>query len=320
MIANKKSPADQPGNNQQNNDTIIATELVSFFQNFTDKNPKDIKVSDLVKDIQAGEWQRSIICLRKLKNEKPEQYSRDKSSLPFFTMAGTFDKRRKDGFLNPSGYIILDIDGLSLDHLEEIRGKIEADKYTAICFLSPSGAGLKVAFKASINNDTECKAAFAAISDYFRSKFNIELDKSGKDISRACFVSFDPAIYSNPDAAEFKYEVAASSPEPVKPIQAPITIGRVEKYILSVINGELERIATAGRGAGNEALNIAALKVAQLYHLGLFDKGPVKDYFTKAYLNRGNSYKNPIEASNTFESGWLTGIKTPREINQGGLP
>ena len=289
---------------------------VSFFHGFSDGQPKTVKVSELVEETRAGKWAGHINPLRQLKQTDPEAYSKEKLSLPFFLMAGTFSERKKTGFLKPSGYIILDIDGLPVDQLSEIRARIESDQYTAICFLSPSGVGLKVAFKVSIINDTACKAAFAAISEHFISEYQIELDPSGKDISRACFVSFDPDIYYNPDAVEFQYEVAAREPEPPAKIQAAPTSGKIERYVLSVINGELDRIASAGRGSGNEALNIAAMKVAQLYHLGLFDKEPVKNHFVNAYLSRGGSYKNQIEAANTFESGWNTGTKEPRAINQ----
>ncbi len=321
MNPEEKSPADRPGNdNLQGQNTMKSAELVSFFVSFTDRQPKTVKVSELVEEIRAGKWARHINPLRQLKQTDPEAYDKAKPTLPFFTMAGTFSERKKTGFLKPSGYIILDIDGLQAGQLLEIRARIEPDQHTAICFLSPSGVGLKVAFKVSMNNDAECKAAFAAISEYFISEYQIELDPSGKDISRACFVSFDPAIYYNPDAVEFQYEVAARGPELPAKIQAAPTSGKIERYVLSVINGELARIVSAGRGSGNEALNIAAMKVAQLYHLGLFDKEPVKDHFVNAYLSRGGSYKNQIEAANTFESGWNSGTKEPRAINQEGQP
>lgn len=288
----------------------------SFFTGFSDRQPRPVKVSELVEEIRAGKWARRINRLRQLKRTDPEVYDKEKTILPFFTMAGTFSERKKSGFLKPSGYIILDIDGLQAGQLTEIRARIESDQHTAICFLSPSGVGLKVAFRVSISNDAECKAAFAAISEYFRSKHQIELDPSGKDISRACFVSYDSVIFYNPDAVEFRYEMEARKPEPVARTQAAPTSGKTEKYVLSVINGELDRIASAGRGSGNEALNIAAMKVAQLYHLGLFDKEPVKDHFVNAYLSRGGSYKNQVEAANTFESGWNAGTKEPRNITQ----
>lgn len=197
---------------------------VSFFHGFSDGQPKTVKVSELVEETRAGKWAGHINPLRQLKQTDPEAYSKEKLSLPFFLMAGTFSERKKTGFLKPSGYIILDIDGLPVDQLSEIRARIESDQHTAICFLSPSGVGLKVAFKVSISNDAECKAAFATISEYFNSKYQIELDSSGKDISRACFVSFDPDIYYNPDAVEFQYSVAAREPEPPAKIQAAVIL------------------------------------------------------------------------------------------------
>jgi len=317
MNPEEKSPADRPSNESlQDHHTTKNSGIVSFFSSFTDKGPKDITVKQLVDDIRGGKWHQVVERLRTLKQTDPETYDKEKLSLPFFTMAGTFSKRNKTSFLEPSGYIILDIDGLPVEQLPEIRAKVEADQHTSICFLSPSGVGFKAAFGVAMKNDAECKAAFAAISEYFNSKYQIELDPSGKDISRACFVSYDPDIYYKPDAVEFCYEVAASEPKPAAKIQAAPTSGKIERYVLSVINGELDRIVSADRGAGNEALNVAALKVAQLYHLGLFDKEPVKDHFVNAYLSRGGSYKNQIEAANTFESGWNTGTKEPRNICQ----
>lgn len=314
-----KSQSHQPDSNNTTQDHIRDKDAprVSFFNSFSDNMPKDVKIMDIIKDISGERWKEQTEQLRNLRKSNLKEYGRQKLTLPFFTMAGTFTKRQKRGFLKSSGYIILDIDGLSLEEVASVRKELEADKHTAISFLSPSGIGLKIAFKVKISNDMECKSAFTAISNYFASEHNIELDQSGKDISRACFVSYDPNVYYNPDADQFIYELTPNNHELTKPIKAPTNKSRIEKYILSVINGELERITAAVSGTGNEALNIAAMKVAQLYHLGLFDKGPLKNHFTRAYLNRGNSYKNTVEASNTFESGWNTGIKTPRDISQG---
>lgn len=317
MNPDKKSPADRPGNETFKKEYITDKQpVVSFFSGFSDRQPINIKVSELVYEIRSGQWSAEISKLREMKQTDQAAYSKEKLSLPFFTMAGRFSERNKGSFIEPSGFIILDIDSLPLNQLSEIRVKIESDQYCAICFLSPSGVGLKVALKVSMNNDAECKAAFAAISEYFKSKYQIELDQSGKDISRACFVSFDPDIFYKPDANQFCYEIKAEEPKPATKVQVTPTSDKIERYVLSVINGELDRVVSAGRGTGNEALNIATMKVAQLYHLGLFDKNPVKDHFVNAYLGRGGSYKNQIEASNTFESGWNAGIREPRNIGQ----
>jgi len=99
----------------------------------------------------------------------------------------------------------------------------------------------------------------------------------------------------------------------------PIFIGNYQqRYVLSVINGEIESVETAPRGGGNSALNVAAMKIGQFFYLGLFDKEAIKQHLTAAYLRRGGSFKNQAEAEATFESGWLAGVKSPRALPERG--
>lgn len=318
MNPKQKSPADRPGNESlQDQYNINDTGSVSFFASFSDKQPKTVQASELVEAIRGGKWRPVVERLRQLKQTDPEAYDKEKLSLPFFTMAGTFSKRNKAGFLMPSGYIILDIDGLPVDQLSEIRARIESDQHAAICFLSPSGVGLKVAFRVSISNDIECKAAFAAISEYFRSKYQIELDQSGKDISRACFISFDPVIYYNPDAVQFGYEVAASGPEQRK--QTDITIParynpRLAGYILGALNGELENIYSAPAGTGTKSLYRAAIIAGELSYTGLFCRNLIKERFIEAFLQRGNSFNTREHAERVFDNGWNIGKNQYRQM------
>lgn len=37
-----------------------------------------------------------------------------------------------------------------------------------------------------------------AIANYIKEVYKLEVDKSGKDIPRACFLPFDPEAYINP--------------------------------------------------------------------------------------------------------------------------
>ncbi|PKL50482.1 MAG: hypothetical protein CVV42_03015 [Candidatus Riflebacteria bacterium HGW-Riflebacteria-2] len=100
-----------------------------------------------------------------------------------------------------------------------------------------------------------------------------------------------------------------------------ITSGAAEtrfSFFNNIFNSELESVATAPGGTGNSALNTAAMKIAQFHHLGLFDKEPLKQHLTTAYLKRGGSFKNKTEADATFESGWRAGLKSPRTLPDGG--
>jgi hypothetical protein len=68
--------------------------------------------------------------------------------------------------------------------------------------VSPSGAGLKIILK--IHPDkAEHKSQFLALEHHFNqvlSKFGACVDKSGKDVGRVCYESFDPEIYFNADS------------------------------------------------------------------------------------------------------------------------
>lgn len=39
---------------------------------------------------------------------------------------------------------------------------------------------------------------FKAVANYIHSNYGLEVDQSGKDISRACFLPHDPNVYLNP--------------------------------------------------------------------------------------------------------------------------
>jgi len=73
------------------------------------------------------------------------------------------------------------------------------DEYfeTEMLFVSPSGDGLKWIIPIDITEATH-QNFFQAIANYIREVYQLEVDKSGKDVSRACFLPHDPEAYINP--------------------------------------------------------------------------------------------------------------------------
>jgi len=91
---------------------------------------------------------------------------------------------------------------IDFDHVQNtdtLRQALLADEYfdTQLLFVSPSADGLKWI----IEIDTQ-KAPhgeyFVSVANYILQTYSIEVDKSGKDISRACFLPFDPNAFINP--------------------------------------------------------------------------------------------------------------------------
>lgn len=55
----------------------------------------------------------------------------------------------------------------------------------------------------SANLDNAHKAAFRKLQEYFLSKHKIELDNSGSDTTRLCFLSYDPTVVIKDSAISF---------------------------------------------------------------------------------------------------------------------
>jgi hypothetical protein len=114
------------------------------------------------------------------------------------TFSGTFSKRNDAALIQHSGLITLDFDHVS--NLQELKETLLLDRYfeTELMFISPSGDGLKWIISIDLR---ECNHQdwFQAISAYIKATYQLEVDKSGKDISRACFLPHDPKVYINPN-------------------------------------------------------------------------------------------------------------------------
>ncbi len=289
----------------------------SLFENACSRQPFcPMNLDIFCKLIINGTFNTSIKQLRSM-NENG--YSENKKRLPATTFAGRFAHRSKSGLIQPTGFVVIDIDHIDdTVQLNKIRAKMIRDPHLLFSFVSPSGRGLKCVFVAQFTDDLTYKVAYDTVNSHVEARYEIKTDHSGKDICRLCFVSSDPEAYFNPAAEPFEIKTES---QPHQQFQQP-AVGQStkmsgkqqERYILKVINGELSRVETAPRGEGNKALNTAAMKVAMYFHLGLFPKEAVKKLLIETYIERGGSAKSHEEASRTFESGWNYGISIPRSI------
>ena len=115
----------------------------------------------------------------------------------YCTFSGLFSKRSDQALVQHSGLLCLDFDHLK--NLEEVRQQLLNDDYfeTQLLFISPSGDGLKWIIEIDISQTTHADY-FRAVANYLKQTYNIDVDQSGKDISRACFLPYDPDCYINP--------------------------------------------------------------------------------------------------------------------------
>lgn len=177
--------------------------MVTIFKNFNEVLEHK-SILTILDEIKTGKYRHAIVYLRKSLNEKKlEAYEKAKKSLPAFTPSAKFVGGRKMEFLAEySNCIILDIDKLSPADLQKAKLLANQNEFTFSSFISPSGNGLKILVK--INSDkANHKETFLLLQAHYESILKLEIDKSGKDVTRLCFYSWDENLYLNENASTF---------------------------------------------------------------------------------------------------------------------
>jgi hypothetical protein len=164
-------------------------------------------MDEVLQEIKGGTHSARVDRMRTyLAEGKQMGFDSLKKNLPAFTVSGTFkDKRQEENLDKYSNLVVLDIDKLEMDKLKEVKSKVTSMDTTNAVFISPSGKGLKIIVK----HDAESKdheSAYNQIADYYKKECDVEIDRSGKDIARMCFVSHDPELHHNPESSTFKVE------------------------------------------------------------------------------------------------------------------
>jgi len=120
----------------------------------------------------------------------------------YCTFSGVFTTRNDKSLVKHSGLLCIDFD--HLNSVETLFKSLLQDDYfdTQLLFRSPSGDGLKWVIQ--INPPLSDLGSFShseyftAVANYIRQAYGVEVDKSGRDLSRACFLPHDPNAYINP--------------------------------------------------------------------------------------------------------------------------
>ena len=124
------------------------------------------------------------------------------STFDYCTFSGMFQTRNDKALISHSGLICIDFD--HLQSVDLLRNQLLRDEYfeTQLLFVSPSGDGIKWIIQISPPvgdlGGFSHSNYFAAVANYIQQTYGVEVDKSGRDISRACFLPHDPLAYINP--------------------------------------------------------------------------------------------------------------------------
>src|SRR6516164_3087118 len=183
---------------------------ISLFSNCRSTLGRAVDVWSVLNNIKNGLTREPIARIRHLyevelkrtgdhrKAKKAVEHL--KKNLPAVPWSGLFSRRGNEALIQYSGLICVDLDLLG-ERLAEVREKLKASLYLFALFLSPTADGLKAIFRVR-PDPSKHFGSFAAHQQHVLELTGVQIDESGKDLARLCFVSFDPEAYLNPNAQE----------------------------------------------------------------------------------------------------------------------
>lgn len=170
----------------------------SLFKNsFSPKCQYEASTLKILEAIKFGRWESLIKKIRECDNK--EERSNLKKDLPCVTFSGTFNKTRRESNIKTySKLMVVDIDNLKHNELKKFKSSLKEDPFI-ICFFESPSRGLKALVEVNSELEDHKGKAFPYVQEYFKDAHGITIDKSGKDVSRLCYVSYDPELYYTED-------------------------------------------------------------------------------------------------------------------------
>lgn len=235
---------------------------ISFFPNTRAPKWGDMSISRVLEGIRNGGYAKEVTSARvQLHAGNKAEYDRIKSLLPAVTFSGTFRAGHSEAECEHYNSIfVLDIDHLDDDQLVAVRDSLSRDPFVAVYWLSPSGRGFKglipltyVPDMQEVMTPLRHRAAFRQIFHYLLTVYDIELDSSGKDICRLCYMSYDPEIVIKDTFEPFEVQY--------EEITNPKGSGKVKtKSVSTVPESSWNEIKGRAAGYPNHAENRAILE------------------------------------------------------------
>ena len=171
--------------------------IISQYDSIYNTKDTDIELASFLESVRTGKWQDIVLQVRATADK--DERDKKKKSAPLVTVSGSFSARKDEALRAHSGFIAIDID--NIENPEETKKLIAADAYIYSAFTSISGHGLCLIIRI---DGTRHLDAFNGIASYLYNEYQLIVDQSGKNVSRARFISYDPWIIINTKAVLFK--------------------------------------------------------------------------------------------------------------------
>ena len=180
-------------------------EMSYFLPPITNKVPLRTVTLEQVGAIVTSEALKSETLTLRSITDKAEARGYKGRSLPYITSAGVFTYCNDASLVRHSRVLCIDLDGV--DDVDGLKHRLTADGHfvTLMVFRSPSGNGLKWFILIDLSL-ADHHSWFHAVRNYLLASYDCltekMVDRQCQNLSRACFLCYDPEAYVNPEGGE----------------------------------------------------------------------------------------------------------------------
>lgn len=236
----------------------LANREISLFKHLRRPNetPFTMTLQAVADRIRNGEHASKIKAIREAKDKKERQAL--KMELPCIMFAGLFKTRYISGLLKHQGLMVMDFDGYkTTDAMLRDKAAIAASPYIVMAFVSPSGLGLKAVVHIPTSDPSEHRLRVKSFAEHI----NLDsYDKSGIDVSRVCYDTYDPDIYVNFDAEVYEGIHPAEPIERDAAQERPLMPMRDANKVIEILQVWFDKNHVAKEGSRNT--NVYKLAIA----------------------------------------------------------
>lgn len=221
----------------------LSGKISVFKKVFVEDNPETQHALEVLRRIKQGFWKTKVeevrIIVGKHGRDSAASKAAKKQKLEVVTWAGTFLERNNDSLQNHSGLVAIDLD--KVPDIKATKKKLSASQHVASCWTSSTETGLWLLVPVHPLPVTkeQHKAAWAAVVKKIEEDtgcdLSRDLDKGVNELSRACFVSWDPDMIINQEARHVSWQIEERNRKAIPPVSNGDTTAKPSKEKLREI-------------------------------------------------------------------------------------
>lgn len=173
----------------------------SLFSSVRNVHGKKITLDQFVELLKSPTHREAINQMQTvLRNGDKDKFNELKMMLPGVTPGGVFEGGRQKKHLKElSSLKVFDFDHISSDKFDAVLEKAKQVPGVVLVAVSPSGEGIKIFMRVNATIEMHDEM-FRYLAAELEKTLGVEVDQSGKDVNRLCYLPSPDGLFYNPDA------------------------------------------------------------------------------------------------------------------------